>query len=98
MFQKQVSLKPYNSFGMDVKAERFVSVESLEDLVSVLETNPSKLLVLGGGSNLLLTEDVKGTCCAYQFKRALKFAKEITEQLWSKRRLVKTGMTLFYGL
>ena len=60
MFQKQVSLKPFNSFGMDVKAERFVSVESLEDLVSVLETNPSNLLVLGGGSNLLLTKDVKG--------------------------------------
>ena len=60
MFQKQVSLKPFNSFGMDVKAESFVSVESIEDLVSVLETNPSELLVLGGGSNLLLTKDVKG--------------------------------------
>ena len=60
MFQKQVSLKPFNSFGMDVKAERFVSVECLEDLVTVLKTNPSKLLVLGGGSNLLLTKDVKG--------------------------------------
>ncbi len=60
MFQKQVSLKYFNSFCIDVKAERFVSVESLKDLVSVLKTNPSKLLVLGGGSNLLLTKDVKG--------------------------------------
>lgn len=60
MIQQYVSLKPYNTFGIDVTAESFVSVQTLEDLISILNTKPSKLLVLGGGSNMLLTKDVEG--------------------------------------
>ncbi|MBK5192136.1 MAG: UDP-N-acetylmuramate dehydrogenase [Flavobacteriaceae bacterium] len=56
------SLKPYNSFGIDVKAERFVSVSSLEELKSVLMGNyAEELFVLGGGSNMLLTKDITAT-------------------------------------
>lgn len=60
MIQQCVSLKPYNTFGIDVRAESFVSVQTLEDLISILNTKPSKLLVLGGGSNMLLTKDIDG--------------------------------------
>jgi len=60
MIQQYVSLKPYNTFGIDVSAESFVSVQTLEDLISILNTKPSKLLVLGGGSNMLLTKDIDG--------------------------------------
>ena len=60
MIQQYVSLKPYNTFGIDVTAESFVSVQTLEDLTSILNTKPSKLLVLGGGSNMLLTKDIDG--------------------------------------
>lgn len=60
MIQQYVSLKPYNTFGIDVRAESFVSVQTLEDLISILNTKPSKLLVLGGGSNMLLTKDIDG--------------------------------------
>ena len=60
MIQHHISLKPYNTFGIDVKAESFVSVKNLADLKTVLKSNPSKLLVLGGGSNILLTKDVDG--------------------------------------
>ena len=60
MIQQYVSLKPYNTFGIDVRAESFVSVQTLEDLISILNTKPSKLLVLGGGSNMLLTKDLDG--------------------------------------
>ena len=59
MIKKHVSLKPYNTFGVDVSAKAFASVESLEDLKSILKANPSKLLVLGGGSNILLTKNVE---------------------------------------
>jgi len=56
------SLKSYNTFGIDVKAERFVSVSSLEELKSVLTGNyAEKLFVLGGGSNMLLTQDITAT-------------------------------------
>jgi len=56
------SLKSYNTFGMDVKAERFVSVSNLEELKSVLTGNyAEELFVLGGGSNMLLTQDIAAT-------------------------------------
>ena len=53
-----ISLKPFNTFGIDVKAAEFGSICSVGDLKDILNTNPSDLLILGGGSNLLLTKDV----------------------------------------
>ncbi|WP_159022732.1 UDP-N-acetylmuramate dehydrogenase [Formosa sp. L2A11] len=57
--QHNVSLKPYNTFGIDVVAKHFVTISTLEDLKAVLELKdyPEKL-ILGGGSNILLTKDV----------------------------------------
>lgn len=57
--QNNVSLKPFNTFGIDVKAKTFVSVNSVAELQEILKTfqNQSKL-ILGGGSNMLLTKDV----------------------------------------
>lgn len=54
-----ISLKPYNTFAIDVKAKHFVSVNSVEDLKIIFssETYPKKL-ILGGGSNMLLTKDI----------------------------------------
>jgi len=56
--KNNISLKPFNTFGMDVNASKFASIDSIQDLKDVLNTNPSNLLVLGGGSNMLLTKDV----------------------------------------
>lgn len=59
---RNFSLKDYNSFGIDVKADKFVSIENLEDLRTVLRKNyASELFVLGGGSNMLLTQDISKT-------------------------------------
>ncbi len=54
-----ISLKPYNTFGIDVNAKHFVSVTSATELKTVLKLKeyPNKL-ILGGGSNMLLTKDV----------------------------------------
>ncbi|MDB4180856.1 UDP-N-acetylmuramate dehydrogenase [Flavobacteriaceae bacterium] len=57
--KKNISLKPFNTFGIDVNAKKFVSVDSMENLMDVLESNPAHLMVLGGGSNMLLTKDVE---------------------------------------
>ena len=56
---ENISLKPYNTFGIDVKAKHFVSVKTIEELKSVLqlEKYPEKF-ILGGGSNILLTKDI----------------------------------------
>ena len=58
-----VSLKPFNTFGIDVKAEAFCRIESLDQLPAIrelyLQYQP-EILVLGGGSNVLLTKDHSG--------------------------------------
>lgn len=54
-----ISLKQYNTFGIDVKAKHFVSVKSVEELKSVLNLEAfTEKFILGGGSNMLLTKDV----------------------------------------
>lgn len=60
---KNTSLKPYNTFGLDVNAAFFVEVKSVEDFIEVLQSDIAKtneILVLGGGSNILLTKDFDG--------------------------------------
>ena len=52
------SLKNYNTFGIEAKAKAFVSVESLENLKTVLKENED-IFILGGGSNMLLTQDIQ---------------------------------------
>ena len=57
--KNNIALKSFNTFGIDVNAREFASIDSLEELKNVLNTNPSDLLILGGGSNMLLTKDVE---------------------------------------
>ncbi|HLT53681.1 MAG TPA: UDP-N-acetylmuramate dehydrogenase [Flavobacteriaceae bacterium] len=57
---ENISLKPYNTFGIDVTAERFVKVNDTEGLLQILKQHKTdNKLILGGGSNLLLTQDIK---------------------------------------
>lgn len=58
VIEKNIPLKHLNSFGMHVLAKEYTSIESKQVLAKVLNTNSSNLLVLGGGSNMLLTKDV----------------------------------------
>ncbi|MEZ4792040.1 MAG: UDP-N-acetylmuramate dehydrogenase [Gelidibacter sp.] len=57
--QENVSLKTYNTFGIDAKAKHFVSVNSIDELKAILSMKgfPTKF-TLGGGSNMLLTQDL----------------------------------------
>jgi len=58
------SLLAHNTFGIDVKCRRFVEYESLKEAIEVsrsLDETDFPLLILGGGSNLLLTGDYKST-------------------------------------
>jgi UDP-N-acetylmuramate dehydrogenase len=61
MIQQHVNLKPYNTFGIKVYAAGFARFSSITELKTILDSNPfSQLLILGGGSNLLLTKDYDG--------------------------------------
>lgn len=57
-----VSLKPYNSFAVEARASHFVEVENDRQVAEALayaQARQLPLLLLGGGSNLLLTQDVQ---------------------------------------
>ena len=57
MFQKNISLKPYNTFGINAHAESFISVTSLDQLQTIID-NYKDVFILSGGSNVLLTKDI----------------------------------------
>jgi len=61
MIETNVDLQPYNTFGISCKAKRFARFNDVEILKSALKKRDNdSLLVLGGGSNILLTQDFDG--------------------------------------
>ncbi|WP_055435680.1 UDP-N-acetylmuramate dehydrogenase [Lacinutrix algicola] len=79
-----ISLKNYNTFGIDAKARHFISVNNLPELISVLQLKdyPNKLM-LGGGSNMLLTKDVDALVIHVNLKGAT-IIKEDTNHAFIK--------------
>lgn len=55
------SLLNHNTFGMDVKAKRYVEYDTEEELEVLIPTLSGELLHIGGGSNLLFKADFEGT-------------------------------------
>ena len=53
-----ISLKEYNTFGVECYAKRFVSIDSFYDLQQLLKTEKD-LFLISGGSNILLTKDIE---------------------------------------
>jgi UDP-N-acetylmuramate dehydrogenase len=59
--QKDVSLKPFNTFGIDVRSALFSSFSSIEELIDLLPAiRNTATLISGGGSNMLFTKDFDG--------------------------------------
>jgi hypothetical protein len=78
------SLLPYNTFGMDVKAARFVEYESVNELLCFLKewkAQKTPLLHVGRGSNLLFVSDYQGTVLHSGIK-GMQVVSEIDE--WVK--------------
>ena len=55
------SLLNHNTFGMDVKAKRYVEYDNEEELKAIIPTLSGEVLHIGGGSNLLFKGDFDGT-------------------------------------
>ena len=58
--KKDVSLRPFNTFGIDVKASGFIAIETVAQLQELMSLD-DHYFVLGGGSNMLLTQDIQQT-------------------------------------
>ncbi len=61
--KKNISLKKYNTFNINVKAEKLVLIDNVKDIQDNLSevTKDNNLLIIGGGSNILFTKDFSGT-------------------------------------
>ena len=57
------SLKNYNTFNIDVKSDKFISINTEDQLIDFLSKNKDEdnIFFLGGGSNVLFSKDYKGT-------------------------------------
>lgn len=61
--RENISLKPFNTFGIDVTAQSYTSFETSNQLIEALNYKPlarNKKFVLGGGSNILFTKNFDG--------------------------------------
>lgn len=69
--QENFSLKPYNTFGVNVNTKYFTEVQSIEELknaISYSKKHELPILLLGGGSNILLTKDFDGLAIKLSLK------------------------------
>ena len=68
--KENISLKPYNTFGIDSRAKSFLSFSSVDELIKILNSSISQhpSLILGGGSNILLTKDFDGVVLKNEIK------------------------------
>lgn len=80
--QSNFSLKKYNTFGIEAKAKQFVAVNSKSELIQLLETyKESPKFILGGGSNMLLTQDIDALVIHIAIK-GKKIIKEDDDFVW----------------
>ena len=61
--ERDYSLKAHNTFGIEAKCERFMeftTVEEAQQVAEILRESEHPYIIIGGGSNLLLTKDFPG--------------------------------------
>ena len=76
------SLKNFNTFGIEAKARKFVAVDSVAELKSVLKQHQDeKKFILGGGSNMLLTQDIDALVLHIDLK-GKKVIQENEDYVW----------------
>ncbi|ALJ01513.1 UDP-N-acetylmuramate dehydrogenase [Rufibacter tibetensis] len=86
---KEASLRAYNTFGIDATASllaEFASVEELRELLQNTEVQALPKLILGGGSNVLFTQDVEAAVLLNRIKGVIQ-----TEEPDGKHVLVTSG-------
>jgi UDP-N-acetylmuramate dehydrogenase len=86
IISSNISLKPYNTFGIKAFAKYFTSVETTENIKELLQSNEYKhneRLILGGGSNMLLTKNVNAIVVKNNLK-GISVVKETLEDVFVK--------------
>ena len=83
---ENVSMLPYNTFGIDVSARFFVEINHLQEYIELVQAGNYghvKHLFLGGGSNLLLTQDIDALVVKIQML-GIEVLEEDADHIWVK--------------
>src|ERR1041385_3191108 len=86
IIKQNISLKPFNTFAIDVQAEYFTEIGSLTEFQALREEKvyaDQKPLVLGGGSNVLFTRNYAGLVIKNNLK-GIQVVKEDNVHTWIK--------------
>ncbi|MBW7912338.1 MAG: UDP-N-acetylmuramate dehydrogenase [Taibaiella sp.] len=81
--QDNISLRPYNTFGIDAQAEYFMQLTDTNQLAEIATSWHGEKHVIGGGSNILLTKDVEGITILNCLK-GIEQVKEDENHVWLK--------------
>lgn len=84
LIRSDVSLKTFNTFGIDVRSRHYAEADSVEALQSLLNTPISKNnphLILGGGSNVLFTKDFDGLTIRVRIPK-IQIVREDSDHVW----------------
>ncbi|MBK6930320.1 MAG: UDP-N-acetylmuramate dehydrogenase [Saprospirales bacterium] len=76
-----ISLLPYNTFGLPAKAAHFVEIQSVEELQLALQWGFEPVLILGGGSNILFTRDWPGLVVRNTI-RGIEVVRRFKRRVW----------------
>lgn len=86
VIEENISLKKYNTFGIEAYAREFVEVNTVEELQALclsFNLTERKVLVLGGGSNILLTGNFDGMVIKINLK-GIDVVNQDDENVWVK--------------
>ena len=81
-----VSLKPYNTFGVDICARYFCRVATKETLINIIKKELQcygRHLIVGGGSNILFCSDYDGLVILNEIK-GIEVVKKDEQSVWVK--------------
>lgn len=82
--ENDIDLRPFNTFGMKARAKHLIRFRHEDELPAILRfasSYPGKVLFLGGGSNLLFTEDWNGLIIKVE-TRGIELLEEDEEHVY----------------
>lgn len=101
------SLKSHNTFNLEAFCDRFIELDDVEEVRTLIAENifDHPFLIMGGGSNLLFAHDFAGTVIHPAFK-GINIEKETDEHVWVRAAAGEEWETLvafalqhqYYGL
>ena len=95
MVSNNVELKPYTTFGISAIAKKFAPFSSIEELERILKENrDERLLILGGGSNIVFTANFDGLVLRNEIK-GFEVVEETEDYVIVKSGAERFGMNSF---